>query len=364
MSLKSSNKTDTNVYTLEIEIGAEPFKAAVLKAYNKAKNKIALPGFRKGKAPLAMIERFYGKDVFYEDALEIAFPEAVSDAYKEAGIEPVDSPKDVNVKSIGEDGVLFEMKVTVKPEDIKVKAYKGLEAEKAEAAVTPEEVDARIEAMRERNARTITVEDRAAAKGDIAVIDFEGFVDGKAFEGGKGSNYELELGSGQFIPGFEDQVIGHNAGESFDVNVKFPEEYTPELAGKDATFKVTLHEIKVKELPELDDEFAKDLDYDNVDELKKGVEADMLEHRQSDVEKEFEAKLMEELVANVEAEIPEVMFDTQKEENINNFAQRLAQQGIDVDTYLHTWAPTRKLSRAPCASRLFLRSSSALLSTR
>ena len=318
MSLKSSNKTDTNVYTLEIEIGAEPFKAAVLKAYNKAKNKIALPGFRKGKAPLAMIERFYGKDVFYEDALEIAFPEAVSDAYKEAGIEPVDSPKDVNVKSIGEDGVLFEMKVTVKPEDIKVKAYKGLEAEKAEAAVTPEEVDARIEAMRERNARTITVEDRAAAKGDIAVIDFEGFVDGKAFEGGKGSNYELELGSGQFIPGFEDQVIGHNAGESFDVNVKFPEEYTPELAGKDATFKVTLHEIKVKELPELDDEFAKDLDYDNVDELKKG----------------FEAKLMEELVANVEAEIPEVMFDTQKEENINNFAQRLAQQGIDVDTYL------------------------------
>ena len=310
MSLKSSNKTDTNVYTLEIEIGAEPFKAAVLKAYNKAKNKIALPGFRKGKAPLAMIERFYGKDVFYEDALEIAFPEAVSDAYKEAGIEPVDSPKDVNVKSIGEDGVLFEMKVTVKPEDIKVKAYKGLEAEKAEAAVTPEEVDARIEAMRERNARTITVEDRAAAKGDIAVIDFEGFVDGKAFEGGKGSNYELELGSGQFIPGFEDQVIGHNAGESFDVNVKFPEEYTPELAGKDATFKVTLHEIKVKELPELDDEFAKDLDYDNVDELKKGVEADMLEHRQ-----------------------PEVMFDTQKEENINNFAQRLAQQGIDVDTY-------------------------------
>ena len=314
MSLKSSNKTDTNVYTLEIEIGAEPFKAAVLKAYNKAKSKIALPGFRKGKAPLAMIERFYGKDVFYEDALEIAFPEAVSDAYKEAGIEPVDSPKDVNVKSIGEDGVLFEMKVTVKPEDIKVKAYKGLEAEKAEAAVTPEEVDARIEAMRERNARTITVEDRAAAKGDIAVIDFEGFVDGKAFEGGKGSNYELELGSGQFIPGFEDQVIGHNAGESFDVNVKFPEEYTPELAGKDATFKVTLHEIKVKELPELDDEFAKDLDYDNVDELKKGVEA----------------------------EIPEVMFDTQKEENINNFAQRLAQQGIDVDTYLSYMGTDKK----------------------
>ena len=334
MSLKSSNKTDTNVYTLEIEIGAEPFKAAVIKAYNKAKNKIALPGFRKGKAPLAMIERFYGKDVFYEDAFEIVFPEAVSEAYKEAGIEPVDSPKDVDVKSIGEDGVLFELKVTTKPDDVKVKAYKGLEAEKAEVSVTAEEVDARIADMRERNARTITVEGRAAQKGDISVIDFEGFVDGEAFEGGKGSGYELELGSGQFIPGFEDQVIGHNTGDEFDVNVKFPEEYTPELAGKDATFKVTLHEIKVKELPELDDEFAKDLDYDTVDELKKGIEADLLEHKQSDAEKEFEGKLMEELVSNLEAEIPEVMFETQTDENINNFAQRLSQQGIDVDTYL------------------------------
>lgn len=335
MSLKSSKKTDTNVYTLEIEIGAEQFKAAVVKAYNKAKGKIALPGFRKGKAPLAMIERFYGKDVFYEDALEIAFPEAVSAAYDEAGIEPVDSPKDVDVKTIGEDGVLFEMKVTVKPEEITVKAYKGLEAEKAEVSVTAEEVDARIEAMRERNARTIAVEDRAAANGDITIIDFEGFVDGKAFEGGKGEKYELELGSGQFIPGFEDQIVGHNLGDSFDVNVKFPEEYgASELAGKDATFKVTLHEIKVKELPELDDEFAKDLDYDTVDELKKGIEEDMLAHKQSDAEKEFEGKLMDALVENVEVEVPEVMYDTQAQENINNFAQRLAQQGIDVDTYL------------------------------
>lgn len=335
MSLKSSKKTDTNVYTLEIEIGAEQFKAAIVKAYNKAKGKIALPGFRKGKAPLAMIERFYGKDVFYEDALELVFPEAVSAAYEEAGIDPVDSPKDVDVKTIGEDGVLFEMKVTVKPEEITIKAYKGLEAEKAEVSVTAEEVDARIEAMRERNARTIAVEDRAAANGDITIIDFEGFVDDKAFEGGKAEKYELELGSGSFIPGFEDQIVGHNTGDSFDVNVKFPEEYgASELAGKDATFKVTLHEIKVKELPELDDEFAKDLDYDTVDELKKGIEADMLAHKQSDAEKEFEGKLMDKLVENVEVEVPEVMYDTQAQENINNFAQRLAQQGIDVDTYL------------------------------
>jgi len=211
--------------------------------------------------------------------------------------------------------------------------YKGLEAPKAEVNVTDEDVDNRLNEMADRNSRLVSVE-REIQKGDTADIDFEGFDNGEAFEGGKGENYELELGSGSFVPGFEDQVIGHNAGESFDVNVKFPEEYTPELAGKDATFKVTLHEIKMKELPELDDEFAKDLDYDNVDELRKGVEADMLEHRQSDADKEFEAKLMEELVANVEAEIPEVMFDTQKEENINNFAQRLAQQGIDVDTYL------------------------------
>ena len=336
MSLKSSNKTDTNVYTLEIEIGAEPFKAAVLKAYNKAKNKIALPGFRKGKAPLAMIERFYGKDVFYEDALEIAFPEAVSDAYKEAGIEPVDSPKDVNVKSIGEDGVLFEMKVTVKPEDIKVKAYKGLEAEKAEAAVTPEEVDARIEAMRERNARTITVEDRAAAKGDIAVIDFEGFVDGKAFEGGKGSNYELELGSGQFIPGFEDQVIGHNAGESFDVNVKFPEEYqAEELAGKDATFKIKLHEVKYKELPELDDDFAKDVsEYDTLDELKDSIRKGIETNHEKQADQKVENDLIDQVVGGMKAEIPDAMIESRIEELVQDFQYRISQQGLKLEQYL------------------------------
>lgn len=336
MSLKSSNKTDTNVYTLEIEIGAEPFKAAVLKAYNKAKSKIALPGFRKGKAPLAMIERFYGKDVFYEDALEIAFPEAVSDAYKEAGIEPVDSPKDVNVKSIGEDGVLFEMKVTVKPEDIKVKAYKGLEAEKAEAAVTPEEVDARIEAMRERNARTITVEDRAAAKGDIAVIDFEGFVDGKAFEGGKGSNYELELGLGQFIPGFEDQVIGHNAGESFDVNVKFPEEYqAEELAGKDATFKIKLHEVQYKELPELDDDFAKDVsEYDTLDELKDSIRKGIETNHEKQADQKVENDLIDQVVGGMKAEIPDAMIESRIEELVQDFQYRISQQGLKLEQYL------------------------------
>ena len=348
MSLKSSNKTDTNVYTLEIEIGAEPFKAAVLKAYNKAKSKIALPGFRKGKAPLAMIERFYGKDVFYEDALEIAFPEAVSDAYKEAGIEPVDSPKDVNVKSIGEDGVLFEMKVTVKPEDIKVKAYKGLEAEKAEAAVTPEEVDARIEAMRERNARTITVEDRAAAKGDIAVIDFEGFVDGKAFEGGKGSNYELELGSGQFIPGFEDQIVGHSAGEEFDVNVTFPTEYqAAELAGKEAVFKIKLHEVKYKELPALDDELAKDCsEYDTLDEFKASIRKNNQEQLDKQDDLAVENALVDQVIESMEGEIPQAMYDARMDEMVNDFAFRVEQQGLRLEDYLKYMGQTVDQFRA------------------
>ena len=333
MSLKSTNKIETNTYELEIEASAEEFEAAVQAAYLKAKNKINVPGFRKGKATRKMIENLYGESCFYDDAVNAMVPEIVGGAIDEAKLTLVDRPE-IDVTALSkENGVSFKVKCITKPE-VEISDYMGIEVEKPAKTVTDEDVEKQLKAMQEKNGRLVTVEDRAVENGDTVVIDFEGFMDGKAFDGGKEDGFELKIGSGQFIPGFEDQVIGHNAGESFDVNVKFPEEYTPELAGKDATFKVTLHEIKMKELPELDDEFAKDLDYDNVDELRKGVEADMLEHRQSDADKEFEAKLMEELVANVEAEIPEVMFDTQKEENINNFAQRLAQQGIDVDTYL------------------------------
>ena len=331
MTVKSCEKLEKSRVALTIEASAEEFEAAVNKAYLKMRGKINVPGFRAGKAPRKIIEKMYGEEVFYEEAVNIILPDAYEDAVKEQKLDVVGYPE-VELESCGKDGVVFKCTVAVYPE-VKLGQYKGLEAPKAEVKVAAADVNARLKEMAERNSRLVSVE-RAVKKGDTATIDFEGFDNGVAFDGGKGENFDLEIGSGSFVPGFEDQVIGHNAGESFDVNVKFPEEYTPELAGKDATFKVTLHEIKVKELPELDDEFAKDLDYDNVDELKKGVEADMLEHRQSDVEKEFEAKLMEELVANVEAEIPEVMFDTQKEENINNFAQRLAQQGIDVDTYL------------------------------
>ena len=333
--LKSANKTETNTYTLEVSISGEDFKAAIVKAYNKQKGKIAIPGFRKGKAPLAVIERYYGKGVFYEAALDILYPEVVGDAIKESGIEAVAAPYDVDVSKIDETGVEMSMKVTVKP-DVEVGEYKGLKAVKADSTVSAAEVKKKLEEMQERNARLVTVEDRAVAKDDIAVIDFEGFVDGVAFDGGKGEGFELTIGSGQFIPGFEDQIIGHNAGEEFDVNVTFPEAYTPELVGKDATFKVKVNEIKVKELPELDDEFAKDVseDADTLAALKKSIKADLVEAKKAQADRDFESALLEQLAANLQGEIPEVMYENKVEDEINNFAQRLAQQGLNLDGYL------------------------------
>ncbi len=335
MSLVSANKTETNTYAVEIAISAEDFKAAVQQAYMKQRKSIVIPGFRKGKAPRQMIEKLYGKEVFFEDALEIVFPTAVQAAYEEAGINPVDQPKDVDVKTMNtEEGVVIAFNVTVKPE-ITVKAYKGLTAEKADSKVTAEEIDHEIEHMLERGARIINVDDRAVKDGDITVIDFEGFVDGVAFDGGKAEKYELTIGSGSFIPGFEEQIIGHAIGEEFDVNVKFPEEYAPELASKDAVFKIKLHEIKVKELPELDDEFAKDMgEYETVAELKKGVEEDILKRKNESAQHAFEDAVIEALVENVEGEIPECMFDNKAQENVDSFAQRIGQQGIDLDTYL------------------------------
>lgn len=333
--LKSANKTETNIYTLEVSISGEDFKAAILKAYNKQKGNIAIPGFRKGKVPLHMIERYYGKGVFYEDALDILYPDVVSDAIKEAGIEAVAAPHDLDVSKIDEDGVEMSMKVTVKPE-IEVSEYKGLKAVKADTTVSAAEVKKQLQDLQERNARVITVEDRAVKKDDIAVIDFEGFVDGVAFDGGKGEDFELTIGSGQFIPGFEDQIIGHNTGDEFDVNVKFPKEYTPELADKDAVFKVKVKEIKAKELPELDDEFAKDVseDADTLAALKKSIKAELGEGKKAQADKDFESALLEQLADGVKGKIPEVMYDNKVEDDINNFSQRLASQGMDIDTYL------------------------------
>ena len=335
MSLVSANKTETNTYSVEISVSAEDFKAAIQKAYLKQRKSISIPGFRKGKAPLHMIEKLYGKEVFYEDALDIVFPETVQAAYDEAGIIPVDQPKDFDVKTMSaEEGVVMTFNVTVKPE-ITLKAYKGLTAEKTEAKVTKEEVDHEIEHMLDRGSRIVDVDDRPVKDGDITVIDFEGFVDGVPFEGGKAEKYSLTIGSGSFIPGFEDQIIGHSIGDEFDVNVTFPADYAPELASKDAVFKIKLHEIQVKELPELDDEFAKDMgEYETVDELKKGVEEDILKRKQDSAQHAFEDAVIEALCENVEGEIPECMYDNKAKENVDSFTQRIAQQGIDLDTYL------------------------------
>ena len=335
MSLVSANKTETNTYSIEIAVSAEDFKNAVQQAYLKNRKNITIPGFRKGKAPKAMIEKLYGDSFFYEDALEDLFPGEIEAAYKEADIKPVDQPRDLDIKTMNvTEGLNFTVNVTVKPE-ITLKAYKELEAEKEDASVSAEEIDREIGFMLDRGSRLVDIDDRAAEKGDITVIDFEGFVDGVAFDGGKAEKYNLTLGEGQFIPGFEDQIIGHSIGDEIDINVKFPDDYAPELASKDAVFKIKLHEIKVKEVPELDDEFAKDQgDYETVDELKKGVEEDLLAHKQEHAQHAFEDRVVNALCENVEGEIPDCMYENKANENINNFAQRVQQQGINLETYL------------------------------
>ena len=335
MSLKSSKKIETNTYELEVSISAEDFSAAVMRVYNKKKGSIMVPGFRKGKAPKHVIETMYGKGVFYDDALESIYPKVVDEAIKEAGLDAVDNPHDVEIKEIGDNGVEMTMKITVKPE-IEVKQYKGLEAAKRTVSVSEEEVNAQIERMRERGATITDITDRPAQLGDIAAIDYDGSVDGVPFDGGKGS-HDLELGSGSFIPGFEDQVVGHSIGDEFDVNVTFPEEYhAEELSGKAAVFRCKLNGLKEKTLPELDDEFAKDVseDADTFEELKKNVEADLLKEKQGHADADFEQALLVALAEQVEGEIPECMFEQKAAENKENFSRRIGQQGIQLDMYL------------------------------
>ena len=335
MSLKSSKRIETNTYEIEVSISAEDFAAAVTEVYKKKRNNITVPGFRKGKAPKHMIETMYGKGVFYDDALNDLFPGAVDAALKEAELESVDNPHDVEIKEIGDNGVEMTMKITVKP-DVTVKQYKGLEATKQNAEATDAEVDAEIERMRDRNATISDVDDRPAKIGDTCAIDYDGSVDGVPFDGGKGS-HDLVLGSGSFIPGFEEQVAGRSVGESFDVNVTFPEEYhAEELSGKDAVFQVKLNGIKEKILPELDDEFAKDVsdEADTLDELKYSIRKDIAERKQKTADADFEQELLVKLSEQVEGEIPQCMFDQKAEENKENFARRIGQQGIDLDMYL------------------------------
>lgn len=334
MSLKSSTKKEeANLWTLEVSISAEDFEQAQKKAFNKVKGKLQVPGFRKGKVPRNMAERVYGEGFLYEDALDLCYGEQVEKAIEESGLEFVGT-ETANIVSIGKEGVELTVDIYTKPE-VEVKQYKGLEAESSKTDVTDEDIQKKIDGLVERNARLVTVEDRAAENGDITVIDFEGFTDGVAFEGGKGEDHELTLGSGQFIPGFEDQIVGHNAGDEFDVNVTFPTEYAEELAGKDATFKVKLKEIKKKELPEVNDEFAQDAaDCDTLDDLKKQLSEEITEEKKAAADREIRSQLFDKLAENVEADIPHVMVDEEIDNQIRDIDNRLMQQGINFEMYL------------------------------
>ena len=334
MSLKSSNKVDTNVWELEVSVDGDTFKDAVTKAYLNQRKNITIPGFRKGKAPRAFIEKYYGEGVFYEDALEAIYPDAVASAIEEAKLEPVDTPYDLEIPEMGNDGVTMKFKVTVKPE-VELGEYKGLKATKKSTKVTADEVKAELARMQEQNSTVSDVDDRAVKKNDIVVIDFEGFVDGKAFEGGKAEKYELTIGSNQFIPGFEDQIIGHKIGDKFDVNVKFPEDYQADLASKDAVFKIKLHGIKVKEVPALDDEFAKDVsEFDTLDELKKDIKKQLEKRKNDDAENELHNTLLEEVAKGIKAEIPEAMIEKTIDDDVNEYSYRLQSQGLKLETYL------------------------------
>lgn len=333
--LKAKNQIETNKYELEIEVSAEAFEEALQKAYLKNKASINVEGFRPGKAPRSVIEKVYGPAVFFEEAVNAIYAPTVEEAVNEAGLELVCAP-DVEVTDVSkEDGVKFKAICTTKPV-VNITDYKGIEVTKTVNAVTDEMVEHEIGHMLERNSRTVNVDDRAAENGDDVVIDFEGFKDGVAFEGGKAEKFNLTLGSGQFIPGFEDQVVGHNIGDEFDVNVTFPEEYhAAELAGAPVVFKIKLHEIKKTELPELDDEFVKDTsDFETVDELK----ADIRKHLEEDAEKkadnEVEGAILDAVIAKLEGEIPEVMFENRVNEMVNELGQRLAQQGMNLDMYM------------------------------
>lgn len=334
MSLTSTNQVETNKYELEIAVDKENFQDAVSKVYHKNVSKMNVPGFRRGKAPRSIVEKYYGKGVFYEDAVNMLYPEAYENAVKESGIEPV-SRADVEVVKLDDDGFVFKAKVTVKPE-VEVGEYKGLKATKKVKAVTDADVDGEVERVRNRNARLITVEDRPAQKGDIAVIDYDGSIDGVPFQGGKAEKQNLELGSGQFIEGFEDQVVGHKAGDEFSVNVTFPQDYgAKELAGKAAVFQVKLHEIQKRELPAVDDEFAKDVsEFDTLAEYKDDIRHHLEERYDHEAQDDVENQLIDQVISGMKAEIPEVMYENSVDSFVTDFDYRLQSQGLNLQTYL------------------------------
>jgi len=327
-------KLEKNMAKLTIEVSAEEFEKAIHNAYLKNKNKINIQGFRKGKAPQAMIEKMYGAKVFYEDAANEVIPVAYAEEIKKSDLEIVSQPKlDITQMEKGE-SLIFTAEVALKPE-VTLGNYKGIEVEKQNVEVTDEEVNAELDKTRNQNGRTITVEDRPVQKNDMTIIDFEGFINGESFQGGKGENYDLVIGSGAFIPGFEDQLIGAEIGKETEVHVTFPQEYhTPDLAGKEATFKVTVKEIKVKELPELDDEFAKDVsDFDTLEEYKADIKAKLLEKKEDEAYDAVENAVIGKIVESSQMEIPDAMIDNQVRNMIEDFARKLQMQGLSIEQY-------------------------------
>ncbi len=344
MALKNSKKTATNTYELEIQLEKAAFDAEVDKVYRRNVAKMSIPGFRRGKAPKSVIEKMYGKTVFHEEAIDALLPDAYASAVAEAKLDVVSRPE-FELVSNDDEGVLLKAKVTVKP-NVKVSEYKGLKANRTEVTVSDEEIDREIDAVRNRNARVLTVEDRNAQDGDEVVIDYEGFLDGVAFEGGKGEKQVLKLGSGSFIPGFEEQVAGHAKGEEFDITVTFPTEYgEASLAGKEAVFKIKLHEIKHTELPELDDEFVKDVsEFDTVAQYRESVQKKIEERKNASADSEVERQLIDHLIENMTGEVPDCMIENEIDSYVNDYDYRLKSQGASLELYYqYTGSTEQKL---------------------
>ena len=340
MNIKSNEKKENSVIELVIQVSAEEFEAAINKVYNRQRKNIMIPGFRKGKAPRKMVERMYGAEIFYEDAIEESYPAAYEQALKETGIEPVAYPK-LEIQEVGKDGYTFKADVTVKPE-ASIQGYKGLSVAKPEVKVTAADVKAELKPYIDRASRLVSV-DRKAKKGDTVEIDFEGFKDGVPFEGGKGENYSLELGSGSFVPGFEDQLIGMKAGEEKDIDITFPEDYTPELAGAAVVFKVKVNEVKEKQEPALDDEFAKDVsEFDTLDEFKKDLGEKLKQRRQVQADQDFETAVVDALIEKLECDVPEAMVDYRADRMMDDYAARLQNSGIPMDDYLRIMGISRE----------------------
>ncbi|MBD5153655.1 MAG: trigger factor [Oscillibacter sp.] len=333
MSVKSCEKLEKSTVALTVEVSAADFEAAVEKAYRKQRGSIRMPGFRPGKAPRKMIENMYGAGIFYEEAVNEALPNAYAAAIEEAELQVVGYPE-VELLSVGKEGFSFKATVAVYPE-VTLGQYKGVEAPKAEVVVSAEDVENRLKSMADSNSRMVSVDDRAVRQGDLANIDFEGFLNGEPFDGGKSDNFDLEIGSGQFVPGFEDQVVGMSISEEKDINITFPEDYHADLAGKDVVFHVKVNAIKVKEIPELDDEFAKDVsEFDTIDELKKDVEQKLTEERENAAKRAFEDAVITKVADNMTADIPDAMIEEQAKRFVENFKMQIQSQGIPVDQYM------------------------------